>query len=55
MAVTLMACPPAETELHDAALAVLDGEVSYEIEADRLSLRRSTPDGEIGLNLRSAE
>ena len=55
MAVTLMACPPAETALQDAVLAVLDGEVSYEIEADHLSLRRSTPDGEIGLNLQSAE
>ena len=51
MAITMMACPPAETELQDAVLAVLDGEVSYEIEANRLSLRRATPAGEIGLEL----
>ena len=51
MAVTMMACPPDETKLQDAVLAVLDGEVSYQIEADRLSLRRTTPDGEIGLEL----
>jgi heat shock protein HslJ len=55
MAVTMMACPPDETELQDAVLAVLDGEVTYEIEADRLSIRRTTPQGEIGLDLRSSE
>ncbi|MBG7604477.1 MAG: META domain-containing protein, partial [Actinobacteria bacterium] len=51
MAVTLMACPPDETALQDAVLAVLDGKVTYEIEANRLSIRRTTPQGEIGLEL----
>lgn len=51
MPMTLMACPPAETELESAVLAVFDGEVDYEIEADRLSLRRDTPNGVVGLNL----
>jgi len=51
MMMTLMACPPAETELERAVLAVLDGVVDYEIEADRLTLRRDTPDGVLGLDL----
>jgi heat shock protein HslJ len=54
MMVTLMACPPDETALQDAVLAVLDGEVTYEIESDRLSIRRTTPQGEIGLDLKSS-
>lgn len=51
LAMTLRACP----ELGDfetSLLAVLDGEVAYEITGDTLSLRTSTDDGaEIGLDL----
>jgi len=51
MDVDLMLCPPAEMEVQDAVLAVLDGEVTYEIDADRLSIRRTTPTGVVGLEL----
>lgn len=54
MAMTLMACPPAETELEAAVLAVFEGEVTYEIEADRLTLHRTTPNGTIGLTLKAS-
>lgn len=53
LATTKMACPPDLTELERAVLAVLDGDVTYTIESDRLSLRRSSDDGEIGLELRA--
>lgn len=54
MAVTLMLCPPAEMEMQDAVLGVLDGEATYEIEADSLSILRTTPSGVVGLNLKAS-
>lgn len=48
---TKMACPPELTELEAHVLAVLDGEVTYEISGDALSLRNGDGDGEIGLEL----
>ena len=49
IAVTKMACPPELTELEASVLAVLDGEVTYEIAGDSLSLRNA--DGDVGLEL----
>ena len=39
------------TELENAVVAVLSGEVSYTIASDTLQLRTTTDSGEIGLNL----
>jgi heat shock protein HslJ len=47
VATTKMACSPELTELESSVLAVLDGEVTYEIAGDNLSLRN----GDIGLEL----
>jgi heat shock protein HslJ len=46
-----MACPPELTELEASVLAVLDGEVTYEIAGDSLSLRSGEGADEIGLEL----
>jgi heat shock protein HslJ len=51
MALTEKACPPDETALEQSVTAVLDGEVSYEINGDKLSLRKDQTGGEIGLEL----
>ena len=51
IALTKMACPPDLTDLEATVLAVLDGEVTYEIAGDSLSLRNAGGDGEIGLEL----
>jgi heat shock protein HslJ len=48
---TRMACPEPQTTLENAVIAVLDGEVSYTIDASTLQLRKTTENGEIGLNL----
>lgn len=55
IALTRMMCPPEQMEVEDAVTTTLQGEVSYEVEADRLSLRRSLDDGtEVGLDLTAA-
>ena len=46
-----MACGPEQTELENAVVSVLAGEVAYTIESDTLELRTTTDAGEIGLNL----
>jgi heat shock protein HslJ len=51
IALTKMACEPDLTALEASVLAVLDGEVTYEISGDNLSLRNDGADGEIGLEL----
>ena len=51
LALTRMACGPEQTELENAVVAVLAGEVAYTIESDTLELRTTTDAGEIGLNL----
>jgi heat shock protein HslJ len=51
IALTKMACSPELTELEASVLAVLDGEVVYEITGDALSLRSGEGDGEVGLEL----
>jgi len=51
MALTRKACPPDETALEQSVTTVLDGEVSYEIDGDTLSIRADSTDGEIGLTL----
>jgi heat shock protein HslJ len=53
LALTRMACGPEQTQLENAVVAVLAGEVTYTITSDTLQLR-TTPSGgtgEIGLNL----
>jgi heat shock protein HslJ len=45
MAVTLMLCEDDANAVQDAVLRTLDGEVSYEIDADRLSIRRDDDSG----------
>jgi heat shock protein HslJ len=49
MALTKKACEPELTELEAIVVSVLDGEVTYEIEGDTLSIRKDGADGEIGL------
>ncbi len=51
LALTRMACGPEQTELENAVVAVLSGEVGYTIASDTLQLRTTTDSGEIGLNL----
>ena len=51
IALTKMACPPELTDLESSVLAALDGEVSYEIAGDNLSLRSGEGADEIGLEL----
>ena len=51
MALTRKACPPDETALEQSVTAVLDGEVSYEVDGDTLVIRTDSTDGEIGLTL----
>jgi heat shock protein HslJ len=49
VALTKMACPEELTALEASVIAVLDGEVTYEIAGDTLSIRKDGADGEIGL------
>jgi heat shock protein HslJ len=49
MALTKKACEPDLTELEASVVQVLDGEVTYEINGDMLSIRKAGADGEIGL------
>lgn len=52
IALTRKMCPPEQMGVEDAVTATLQGEVAYEISADRLSLRRTLDDGtEVGLEL----
>ena len=49
MALTLKACDPDLTELETSVVLVLDGEVTYEINGNTLSIRKDGADGEVGL------
>jgi heat shock protein HslJ len=51
MAVTLMLCEEDANRVQDLVLSTLSGEVTYEIESDRLSIRAA--DGS-GLDYRAA-
>lgn len=51
LATTKMACSPELNELEATVLAVLQGEVSYEIDGNSLSLRSGDGADEIGLEL----
>lgn len=51
IATTKMACPPEQTELEASVLAVLQGEVTYEIDGSNLSLRSGDGADEVGLEL----
>ena len=51
LALTRKACGPAATGLETAVLKVLDGEVTYTIESDRLSIRKVTDNEDVGLEL----
>ncbi len=44
-----MACEEDLTALEASVIAVLDGEVTYEVTGDTLSIRKAGADGEIGL------
>lgn len=45
MAVTLMLCEEDANSVQDAVLGTLDGEVTYQIDSDRLSIRRDDGSG----------
>lgn len=49
IALTRMACAPDLTDLETQVILVLDGEVTYEVDGDSLSIRKDGTDGEIGL------
>lgn len=49
VALTMMACEEELTALEASVVAVLDGEVTYEVSGDTLSIRKAVADGEIGL------
>ena len=51
IAITLIGCEPELAELEATVIGVLQGEVSYEISGDTLSLRSGTGADEIGLEL----
>lgn len=54
VATTRMACDPERTDVENAVLAVLDGEVSYSIEGQELTLT-SVADPAIGLHLTATQ
>jgi heat shock protein HslJ len=55
LALTRKACPQPETDLENAVVATLTGDVTYKIRDDKLSLRTTGADGkEIGLELQAA-
>lgn len=49
VALTMMACEEELAALEASVVAVLDGEVTYEVTGDTLSIRKAGADGEIGL------
>lgn len=51
IAITKMACPPEQTALETSVLAVLQGEVAYEINGSNLSLRSGDGTDQVGLEL----
>jgi heat shock protein HslJ len=51
LAITLRACEPEVGQVEQAVLLTLSDRVDYEIDSDRLSLRRDTADGVVGLEL----
>ena len=51
IAITKMACPPEQTALEASVLSVLQGEVTYTIDGDNLSLRSGDGADEVGLEL----
>jgi heat shock protein HslJ len=54
MALTRKACAPDLTELEASVVLVLDGEVTYEITGDMLSIRKAGDNGDVGLNFTAA-
>lgn len=51
IAITKMACPPEQTALETSVLAVVQGDVAYEIDGSHLSLRSGDGDDQVGLEL----
>ena len=51
IAITKMACPPEQTALETSVLAVVQGEVAYEIDGSNMSLRSGDGADEVGLEL----
>ena len=51
IAITRMACPDDIMALETSVLSVLDGEVTYEISGDTMSIRKGEGDAAIGLEL----
>jgi heat shock protein HslJ len=51
IATTKMACPPEQTALETSVLAVLQGEVTYEIDGSNMSLRSGEGADQVGLEL----
>jgi len=49
IALTRMACAPDLMNLETSVVLVLDGEVTYEVDGDTLSVRKDATGGEIGL------
>jgi heat shock protein HslJ len=54
IALTLMACDEELTRLEASVVLALDGEVTYEINGDTLTIRKDTPDGVVGLDFTAA-
>jgi heat shock protein HslJ len=54
LATTRKMCPDELMALETFTLQVLDGEVTYTIDGDRLSIRKAAADGEIGLEYTAA-
>ncbi len=50
LALTMMACDEELTRLEASVLLALDGEVTYEINGDTLTLRKDGPGGSVGLD-----
>ncbi|MGB9345815.1 MAG: META domain-containing protein [Ilumatobacteraceae bacterium] len=50
LALTRMACDEELTRLEASVVLALDGEVTYEISGDTLTIRKDTPDGVVGLD-----
>ena len=50
IALTMMACDEELTRLETSVVLALDGEVTYEINGDVLTVRKDTPDGAVGLD-----
>jgi heat shock protein HslJ len=50
LALTRMACDEELTRLESSVVLALDGEVTYEVNGDSLTIRKDTPDGVVGLD-----